>query len=494
MISVKNKLYHIIPILLLVLSCSTQSTDTDEGDNGGGGNQSQYTLHIEKTGEGEGYVKVNGSDVNLPYTANFEKGAEVTLNAYAGWGGRFVSWGGDIQSSESEITLTMNQDYNIVAYFINSNSNTHTITVQRSGSGASDGYVFSIPGGISCGSDCAGEYEEGDTVKIIAQSTSQNVMFDGFSGDTFKTHGDTAYVVANTDKHIIANFRNTQITTYTLNVSKTGRGTVISDPPGISCGLDCSEDYVSGTTVTLTATPEAGYLFNGWDGACSGSSPNCTVTMNSNLSVIAKFVEQPPIIFDHFNGNPFDSGWAYGPGTPTNAHIGYSNSTIYPLSYGPGSGWHGPEIIHDLDTTIDLLTDNFEASAYIITGTNDNNEEGILDISLLDENGTPIIRFKWYDSSGGGCCASQQGHIQIDYPDGSSDWTGNDFQSFSGVIGVRKTGETYTLFVNTGDVFSKSVTSTARIKKVKIAFLKWADQLSASTLKVDWVRIKWLPH
>ncbi|MCI0469532.1 MAG: matrixin family metalloprotease, partial [Nitrospirae bacterium] len=54
-------------------------------------------------------------------------------------------------------------------------------------------------------------------------------------------------------------------TQYTLTVSKsgTGSGTVSSSPSGISCGVDCSESYNSGTTVILTATPAAGSTFSG---------------------------------------------------------------------------------------------------------------------------------------------------------------------------------------------------------------------------------------
>lgn len=76
-----------------------------------------------------------------------------------------------------------------------------------------------------------------------------------------------------------------------LTVSKTGSGsgTVTSSPAGINCGADCSENYATGTSVTLTATPASGYTFVGWGGACSGMNSTCAVTMNAAQTVTAAF-------------------------------------------------------------------------------------------------------------------------------------------------------------------------------------------------------------
>ena len=76
---------------------------------------------------------------------------------------------------------------------------------------------------------------------------------------------------------------------FTLTVTKSGNGTVTSTPPGIQCGSDCSEPYVSGSIVTLTATPGENITFLGWSGGgCSGTGV-CTVTMDASKSVTATF-------------------------------------------------------------------------------------------------------------------------------------------------------------------------------------------------------------
>ena len=78
---------------------------------------------------------------------------------------------------------------------------------------------------------------------------------------------------------------------FSLTVSKTdlGGGTVTSSPAGINCGGTCSASYVSGTTVTLTATPDLLSGFGGWSGCDSVSGNTCTVEMTSARSVTADF-------------------------------------------------------------------------------------------------------------------------------------------------------------------------------------------------------------
>ncbi len=81
----------------------------------------------------------------------------------------------------------------------------------------------------------------------------------------------------------------------TLFVARSGRGSVtgtIVTGTVISCPSDCSEFFLLGGSITLTATPAAGWTFGRWAGQCTGStSRTCTVTVPviGDVTVTATF-------------------------------------------------------------------------------------------------------------------------------------------------------------------------------------------------------------
>ena len=72
-------------------------------------------------------------------------------------------------------------------------------------------------------------------------------------------------------------------TRHRLSINKigTGSGTVASDAAGT--------DFEAGTVLTLRAAPAASSTFAGWSGRCSGTKPNCRITINSSTAVSAAF-------------------------------------------------------------------------------------------------------------------------------------------------------------------------------------------------------------
>lgn len=81
---------------------------------------------------------------------------------------------------------------------------------------------------------------------------------------------------------------------FTLTVSKggDGLGTVTDNQAKINCGTACTAKYPAGTSVTLSATPDAASkaTFGSWAG-CTSTTTTCTVTMDADKAVTANFAK-----------------------------------------------------------------------------------------------------------------------------------------------------------------------------------------------------------
>ena len=58
-----------------------------------------------------------------------------------------------------------------------------------------------------------------------------------------------------------------------MTLAGDGSGSVSSDPAGIDCPGDCSQAYLEGTLVTLTADARQGSTFGGWSGDAAARKP-----------------------------------------------------------------------------------------------------------------------------------------------------------------------------------------------------------------------------
>ncbi|MGD8452036.1 MAG: S8 family serine peptidase [Phycisphaerae bacterium] len=111
---------------------------------------------------------------------------------------------------------------------------------------------------------------------------------------------------------------------YTLTINTSGQGSVTLDPSG---GI-----YASGTSVQLTAEPTYGWVFDHWEGSLSGSSNPASITMNSNKTVTAVFVEEVYTL----------TAMTQGSGTITLDPPGgaYPVGTVVQLMARQDIGWH----------------------------------------------------------------------------------------------------------------------------------------------------------
>lgn len=81
---------------------------------------------------------------------------------------------------------------------------------------------------------------------------------------------------------------------YRVTVEKKGEetGTVKSTDDTINCGNVCTATFLEGTEVTLEASQSGIFIPDGFEGPCNngGKDRTCTLTMNSDKKVVAKFV------------------------------------------------------------------------------------------------------------------------------------------------------------------------------------------------------------
>src|SRR4051812_8481270 len=117
--------------------------------------------------------------------------------------------------------------------------------------------------------------------------------------------------------------------TLSVALQGNGGGSVSSNPAGINCGSDCTEDYDSGTTVTLTAVANTGSAFGAWSGCDSVSGMTCTVSMNAARTVSASFNVQ------NFTLSVGEAG--AGSGTVTSNPTGINCGANCSASYAGGT-------------------------------------------------------------------------------------------------------------------------------------------------------------
>ena len=285
--------FSFTPLLLaLVLSaCGGGASESSSGPSptDPAGAPSTGPIALSVTLDGAGTVTgvpgtIECTDTGGVCSNTYASGATVLLTAAPAADYEFVGWSGTGSScsTETACSTTLIASQSVKANF---RRKSHALTVALNGSGS----VVSAPAGINCGSDCAETYAGGTAVTLTAAAAS-GYVFSGWTGSDVSCPGTGACTVTMNKAHDIgATFSPVATTNYVLQVNRTGSGTVTSAPAGINCGSDCSQSYASGTSVTLTATPAAGYTFSGWNGGgCSGTGA-CTVAMTMARSTTATF-------------------------------------------------------------------------------------------------------------------------------------------------------------------------------------------------------------
>jgi len=147
--------------------------------------------------------------------------------------------------------------------------------------------------------------------------------YDGMNGHKAATGAsETPSVIQSSGNHSLIGYvvKVAPPSVYILTVNTAGSGSLTRNPDQAS--------YTSGTVVTLTANPLAGWLFSGWSGDANGTSNPATITMNSNKSATATFGIQ--------TFNVTGTAGANGSITPTIAVVNYNGSQLFTATANTG--------------------------------------------------------------------------------------------------------------------------------------------------------------
>jgi hypothetical protein len=150
-----------------------------------------------------------------------------------------------------------------------------------------NGQVHSYPEAIEChtaDAPCSHTFPINTEVTLRAIPDTDWV-FEGWRGHC----DELGQVTIDSIKQCQAVFTPNTLQQLNLKVSRKGLGTVQTQPTGINCGSDCSEQFATGTQVDLTAVPAPGFAFIEWRGDCSGTQKTVSVTLDSDMNCQAQF-------------------------------------------------------------------------------------------------------------------------------------------------------------------------------------------------------------
>ena len=305
-----------------------------------------YSLTVSST---------EGGSVTTPGEGTFvyDEGDEVKLVATPDPGYGLVNWTGDVDTvanvNAASTTITMNEDYSIIANFEELAEYDLTTSSTTGGS-------VTVPG------EGTFTYYDGTVVNVVATANS-GYYFINWTGDVHtiaNVNAPTTTVAMNDNYHIMANFQHIPPGKVALTTSSTAGGSVTI--PGEGAFL-----YSVGEVVSLVASPTSGYSFVNWTGnvdtIANVNAASTTITMNGDYSVTANFMPVYDLTISSTAGGsvttPGEGTFTYDGGTATNL-VATANSGYYFVN------WTG-----DVDTIADVsapsttvtMNDNYSVTA-----------------------------------------------------------------------------------------------------------------------------------
>jgi hypothetical protein len=227
--------------------------------------------------------KVNAPGLNCDTTScngQYPQNSNVTLTAIPDTGFVFTGWSGDCSGMENPLTIQIDKAKNCQANFIPVTQPALIISEPIKGMVTGDQIE-------PCTTACVRTFPQKQTITLTA-TPQLGYVFTGWTGDC---RGTANPITVEIDK------ATTCIPSFTpaplvVKIAKPLNGKVTGT--GLNCGDDCTENYPYGSNITLTATPDEGFIFTGWSGSCSGTANPITVQAELAAQCVPLFAKYVP--------------------------------------------------------------------------------------------------------------------------------------------------------------------------------------------------------
>jgi len=137
-------------------------------------------------------------------------------------------------------------------------------------------------------------------------------------------------------------------------LSQSGIGGTVSPSGG--------SNYPIGTKVTVTATADAGYLFDSWSGSVAGSEEQITITLDQDKTISATFIQDQADSDSDGLNNYEEATYGSDPNVADSSGDGLTDGVVANAGFDPTTDYSGLISGGDLvvDSNGDGLTDSFE--------------------------------------------------------------------------------------------------------------------------------------
>ena len=237
-------------------------------------NDSLYTMNVSVVSNGDG---VGGTVSKNPDAASYLYGTEVTLTAMPTPGWSFVGWSGDYTGVDPVAVVPVTDNMDITATF-EQDAYTVEALIVTEGFGA---------GGTITVDPVQPTYLYGEAVTITVV-TEPGWTFTGWEGEGVSGTDPVLHLAMSQNVVAIAHLVQNQ---YELAVDIISNGEA-GQVGGIVTKDPDQPTYGHGQTVTLQATPENGWVFDGWGGDLSGTETTAMLEMVADKAVTAEFTQQ----------------------------------------------------------------------------------------------------------------------------------------------------------------------------------------------------------